>query len=96
METFHKKLYLFLKEERTKANIPKDVAWEFNLSKEEKELIIGPIEDSGGSEQNYIYAIYPWEDEVYALTEDGWDIPLQLTLSPSTVQKLYTSILNRI
>lgn len=96
MAKFYNKLYSLLKEQRTKAKVPKNVAWELELTKEEQENIIGPIEDDEGSEQNYIYAIYPWEHNVFALTSDGWDIPLKSALTDPTIEKLYNSIIARV
>lgn len=96
MAKFKDKLYSLLKEQRTKARIPKDIAWEFQLTKDEKENIIGPIEDDGSSSRDYVYAIYPWEHNVYALTEHGWNIPLKSVIQEPTFEKLYNSISARI
>lgn len=96
MAKFYNKLYSLLKEKRTKENIPKGVAWELSLTEDEQENIIGPIEDPDGSEQNYIYAIYPWEHHVYALTSDGWDIDLKSAIQEPTIEKLYNNISARI
>lgn len=96
MAKFYNKLYSLLKEQRTKVKISKDIAWELELTKEEQENIIGPIEDPGGSEQNYIYAIYPWDHHVYALTEDGWDIDLKSAIQEPVTERLYNSISKRV
>lgn len=95
MVTFYKKLHSFLKDRRKRAKVYKEETWELQLSKEEQENIIGPIEDPTGTEQNYVYAIYPWEDRVYILTRDGWEVDLESVIQEPTIEKLYNSIINR-
>lgn len=93
MAKFYNKLYSLLKEERIKAKISKDIAYEFPLTDDEENNIIGDIEDNG-----YVFtvtALYPWEHRVYALTSDGMDIDLKALISQEKLEKLLDSITNR-
>lgn len=83
-----------LMDQRAKSNIKKGYAYEFELTEEEEFNIIGRIE--GRDSSFTIYALYPWEGHIFALTSDGMDVPLKEYVSDDILIKLYESIKNRV